>query len=167
MIDDDTYYSFPTVEQLAQSGVEEKLRENGFGYRSKYISKSASFIMEQGGEKWLKQLKNEDYSTAKKQLTQLTGVGAKVADCICLMSLGHLSAIPVDTHIFQIAANLYMPHLLKNKTKTVTEKTYNEIGDHFRTLYGPLAGWAHTVNIPKKHYSSSTALIPFSGIILR
>lgn len=36
-----------------------------------------------------------------------------------------------------------MPKLAKQKT--VTEKIYNEIGDHFRNLYGPLAGWAHTI----------------------
>lgn len=60
------------------------------------------------------------------------------------MSLGHLEAIPVDTHIYQIAIRLYLPHLAKQKT--VTEKIYNQIGDHFRELYGPLAGWAHTVS---------------------
>lgn len=60
------------------------------------------------------------------------------------MSLGHLESIPVDTHIYQIAARCYMPRLPKQKT--VTEKIYNEIGDHFRNLYGPLAGWAHTVS---------------------
>lgn len=36
-----------------------------------------------------------------------------------------------------------MPKLAKQKT--VTEKIYNEIGEHFRGLFGPLAGWAHTV----------------------
>lgn len=61
------------------------------------------------------------------------------------MSLGHLEAIPVDTHIYQIAARLYLPEL--KKQKTVTDKIYNEIGEHFRSLYGPLAGWAHTVSI--------------------
>lgn len=60
------------------------------------------------------------------------------------MSLNHLQAIPVDTHIYQIARRLYMPKLPDKKT--VTEKNYNEIGDYFRNLYGPLAGWAHTVN---------------------
>lgn len=59
------------------------------------------------------------------------------------MSLGHLGAIPVDTHVYQIAARFYMPKLAKQKT--VTEKVYNEIGEHFRGLFGPLAGWAHTV----------------------
>lgn len=67
----------------------------------------------------------------------------QVADCICLMSLNHLEAVPVDTHVYQIAANLYLKHL--KGRKSITDAVYNEIGDHFRKLYGPLAGWAHTV----------------------
>jgi len=138
-----SYYTFPEVEKLADTGVEQKLRDNGFGYRAKYISNSAKLIVDGGGKQWLKELEEMKYEDAKKRLMSLMGIGAKVADCICLMSLGHLQAIPVDTHIYQIAARLYMPKLAKQKT--VTEKIYNEIGDHFRNLYGPLAGWAHTV----------------------
>lgn len=60
------------------------------------------------------------------------------------MSLGHLNAIPVGVHMYQIAARLYLPQL--KKQKGLTEKNYNQIGDHFRELYGSLAGWAHTVS---------------------
>lgn len=144
-INGETYYSFPNIDRLTQPGVENKLRENGFGYRAKYINKSAELIKDKGGELWLENLKNMKYEEAKNNLMSLTGVGAKVADCICLMSLGHLGALPVDTHVYQIAVKFYMPHL-SNK-KSVTKKTYDEIGDHFRKLYGPLAGWAHTVRI--------------------
>ena len=59
------------------------------------------------------------------------------------MSLDQPSAIPVDTHIFQIASEKYLPHL--KKYKSVTDKVYNEIGNHFRDLYGTYAGWAHSV----------------------
>lgn len=83
------------------------------------------------------------YKEAKKELIKLPGIGPKVADCICLMSLNHLEAVPVDTHVYQIAANLYLKHL--KGRKSITDSVYNEIGDHFRNLYGPLAGWAHTV----------------------
>jgi len=59
------------------------------------------------------------------------------------MSLDKTDAIPVDTHMFQIAAKSYLPHL--KGYKSVTEKIYSEIGNHFRSLYGDYAGWAHSV----------------------
>ena len=74
---------------------------------------------------------------------KLSGIGPKVADCILLMSLDKTDAIPVDTHMFQIAAKSYLPHL--KGCKSVTDKVYSEIGDHFRSLYGDYAGWAHSV----------------------
>merc|ERR1719392_321409 len=45
--------------------------------------------------------------------------------------------------MFQIAAQNYLPHL--KQVKTVTDKVYLEIGNHFRSLYGEYAGWAHSV----------------------
>ncbi|KAK5648424.1 hypothetical protein RI129_003316 [Pyrocoelia pectoralis] len=138
-----TYYGFPKVEDLAAANVEENLRNNGFGYRAKYIAKAAQQIVKDGGDAWVEKLRSMNYLDAKKCLLNLTGIGPKVADCICLMSLGHLQAIPVDTHMYQIASSLYLPHLPKQKS--VTDKIYTDIGNHFRNLYGPLAGWAHTV----------------------
>ena len=61
------------------------------------------------------------------------------------MSLDQPGAIPVDTHMFQIASKKYLPHL-KNY-KSVTDKVYMEIANHFRELYGPYAGWAHSVSL--------------------
>ena len=54
-------------------------------------------------------------------------MGAKVADCVCLMSLDKHEAVPVDTHVWQITAKHYMPHLVK--TKTLTAKVYKQIGE--------------------------------------
>lgn len=68
-----------------------------------------------------------------------------MADCICLMSLDHLEAVPVDTHVFQIARDNYLPHL--KMYKSVTQLVYNEIGDCFRKIFKKNAGWAHTVRI--------------------
>ena len=39
---------------------------------------------------------------AKAELLRLTGVGIKVAECICLFALHHIDAFPVDTHIRQM-----------------------------------------------------------------
>lgn len=59
------------------------------------------------------------------------------------MSLNHLEAIPVDTHVLKIAIEHYLPK--KPEIKSMTPKLYNEIGDAFRDVYGPLSGWAQTV----------------------
>lgn len=77
-IDGNEFYTFPDVETLAQKGVEEKLKANGFGYRAKYIHKSAQTIMENGGSQWLEKLKTMPYFEAKQQLITLHGIGAKV-----------------------------------------------------------------------------------------
>lgn len=61
------------------------------------------------------------------------------------MSLNHLEAVPVDTHVFQIARDNYLPHL--KKYKSVTDRVYNEIGDYFRSKFKKNAGWAHTVRV--------------------
>ncbi|XKL67428.1 hypothetical protein PGB90_002919 [Kerria lacca] len=137
------YYDFPSVENLANITVINDLQKAAFGYRAKYIQQAASKIIEFGGIEWILQLQSLPYKKAKIELMKLPGIGAKVADCICLMSLDHLEAIPVDTHVFQIATKYYLPHL-KN-VKSVTDRIYNEIGDHFRSLYGKYAGWPHCV----------------------
>ena len=154
---DEKYFSFPSIQSLSQSSVEPKLRQLGFGYRAKYIQQSAKFILECGGDQWLFGHRQMEYNDARKSLLQLSGVGPKVADCILLMSLDQPSSVPVDTHMFNIAKQ-YLPHLSKNKT--VTDKVYMEIGDHFRGLYGTYAGWAHSVlfSADLKHIQKSLAL---------
>ncbi|XP_063229833.1 N-glycosylase/DNA lyase [Bacillus rossius redtenbacheri] len=142
-VGDTVYHAFPVVSALASTGVEKALRNAGFGYRAKFIHQSACKIEEMGGDAWLGKLQELPYVEAKAELMKLPGIGAKVADCICLMSLNHLESIPVDTHIFQVASQRYMPHL--KKYKSVTAKVYDEIGDYFRDLYGVYAGWAHTI----------------------
>ncbi|XP_058823799.1 N-glycosylase/DNA lyase [Topomyia yanbarensis] len=137
-----TYYNFPSVESLAPPHVEADLRQLSFGYRAKYIQKSAEGILAKGDLEWFCKLQRLAYKDARKELLTLTGIGPKVADCICLMSLDHLQAVPVDTHVFKIAQN-YLPYLVTGKN--LTDKMYIEIGDKFREIYGPMAGWAQTV----------------------
>lgn len=56
-LDGNNYYSFPSVEVLAKPGVEEELRTLGFGYRAKYISSTAQYIMENRDANWLHSLR--------------------------------------------------------------------------------------------------------------
>ncbi|KAG1649710.1 26S proteasome non-ATPase regulatory subunit 3 [Nymphon striatum] len=155
------------LEKLSNKDVDQELRKLGFGYRAKYIQKTAELITQEYPPNWLQNLRNVPYDEAHQSLVKLSGVGAKVADCVCLMSLDKYEAIPVDTHVWQIARRDYMPGLKKNKS--LTDKTYKEIGksaessiflynfqilcslnifassgDHFRKLFGEYAGWAHS-----------------------
>ena len=94
-------------------------------------------------QKGLPEGSREGYRRAHEELLQLQGVGPKVADCVCLMGLGWGEAVPVDTHVWQIAQRDYK--FGKGKHKSLTKATYDAVGDHFRQLWGKEAGWAHSV----------------------
>ncbi|KAG5680036.1 hypothetical protein PVAND_009567 [Polypedilum vanderplanki] len=140
--EDKDYYSFPTLEALSKESVETKLRELGFGYRSKYIQKAAEEIISKGGVEWLEKLKLMKYEDAHSELLKLSGIGPKVADCICLMCLNFLQAVPVDTHVKKIALH-YVPELKNFKSMNMT--MYRKIGNTFRQIYGDKSGVAQTV----------------------
>lgn len=144
-LDGEEYYDFPKINSLASDNVESILRKEGFGYRASYIANTAKQLLSLGGREWLTNFHKDSstYELAKENLITLSGVGPKVADCICLMSLGHLEAIPVDTHIYQVAMANYMPHL--KKQKSVTPKVHQEVSECLRKLWGPLAGWAQAI----------------------
>lgn len=99
------YYDFPTIQALA-GATEEELRDCNLGYRSRYILNTAKSILNK--EVDINNLKKMDYKDAKAELIKLSGVGEKVADCICLFSLHHLDAFPIDTHIKKVL-NQYYP----------------------------------------------------------
>lgn len=163
VIDDQPMHDFPTPVSLTAPGVEAHLRELGFGYRARYIAQTALDISQSRPMGWLQGLRNPasiawkdaavaakdlekqpSYKHAHEQLLQLTGVGPKVADCVCLMGLGWGEAVPVDTHVWQIAMRDYK-FGGKSKNKTLTKAMYDAVGDHFRELWGDQAGWAHSV----------------------
>ncbi|KAF5875421.1 putative n-glycosylase dna lyase protein [Botrytis fragariae] len=158
-IDDQPFHDFPQPEALTGSGVESHLRVLGFGYRARYIAQTASIVASKP-KGWLENLRNPEtfdkpfegeipaggrpgYRKAHEELLELQGVGPKVADCVCLMGLGWGEAVPVDTHVWQIAQRDYK--FGKGKHKSLTKATYDAIGDHFRGLWGKEAGWAHSV----------------------
>lgn len=99
-----SYYTFPSAQALARA-TEEELRECNLGYRSRYIVNTSRSIV--NGEVDLEALRSMEYGQAKEKLLKLSGVGGKVADCICLFGLHHLDAFPVDTHIRQVLDTQY------------------------------------------------------------
>ncbi|XP_005095305.2 N-glycosylase/DNA lyase [Aplysia californica] len=142
-VDEKDFYAFPPLSALTGDEVETTLRQLGFGYRAKFISSIAKTVCEEKDPGWLSSLRGRSYTEAKTELMTLMGVGAKVADCVCLMSLDKPGAVPVDTHVWQITLRHYMASL--QKAKSLTERIYNQIGDFYRDLWGPYAGWAHSV----------------------
>ena len=100
------YYAFPCAKELSRAA-EEELRELKLGYRSKYICQTARMVA--GGEIDLDALKEMEYTEARTELMRLSGIGGKVADCICLFALHQMDAFPVDTHIKKVL-ELHYPH---------------------------------------------------------
>lgn len=113
------YHDMPSPSVLRDPHVESHLRQLGFGYRAKYLHRTAVLISDEYKTDWLESLRNpekpilgkqssfagemqpggrEGYREAHEQLLALQGVGPKVADCVCLMGLGWGEAVPVDTH---------------------------------------------------------------------
>ena len=71
------------------------------GYRAKYICAAARQVA--SGAVDLEAVRHMDTLTLKPKLDcASTGVGIKVAECICLFALHHIDAFPVDTHIRQM-----------------------------------------------------------------
>ena len=162
-VDGEAYHDFPQPKALTGARVEQHLRELGFGYRAKYLHQTAVMVNERGMD-WLDGLRNpespvfgadpspagemleggrEGYRHAHEQLLELQGVGPKVADCVCLMGLGWGEAVPVDTHVWQIAQRDYK--FGKGKHSSLTKATYDAVANKFRALWGKEAGWAHSV----------------------
>ncbi|KAM7095795.1 N-glycosylase/DNA lyase, partial [Ciconia maguari] len=136
------FHAFPSLSALAGADAEARLRELGFGYRAKFVSGSARAVAEGLGAEGLHQLRAVPYAEARRVLCALPGVGAKVADCVCLMALDKAEAVPVDTHVWRIARQRYGVAL---GGRSLTPRAHQEIGDFFRGLWGPRAGWAQAV----------------------
>ncbi|XP_074770164.1 N-glycosylase/DNA lyase isoform X5 [Athene noctua] len=139
------FHAFPSLSALAGADAEARLRALGFGYRAKFVSGSARAVAEGLGAEGLHRLRAAPYAEARRVLCALPGVGAKVADCVCLMALDKAEAVPVDTHVWRIARERYGAAL---GGRSLTPRAHQEIGDFFRGLWGPRAGWAQAVSIP-------------------
>ena len=131
------FHKFPTLEALATAD-EAVLRADLWGYRAPRVIALANHILTKEPN-WLESLRSLPYSEAHIELTALHGIGAKIADCICLFCLDKDAVTPVDTHIRQIAVRLFAPQL---SGKSLTPKVYAEISEAFAVRFGAFAGWA-------------------------
>ncbi|KAJ1938070.1 8-oxoguanine glycosylase ogg1, partial [Linderina macrospora] len=162
------FHTFPTIAQMAKDcDMEDTLKELGFGYRAKYYAKTVEMLTRHSDpEQFLLSLRNQSFENARAELMKFSGVGPKVADCVCLMSLDKIDAVPIDTHIWQVAQKRYIGRILGDnmqsgmnlpaeskdqivelarqlKThKTAGNKAYELAQQLFIKLFSPYAGWA-------------------------
>ena len=103
-LDGETYHAYPTPDRLA-AATEAELRGLNLGYRAPYVQRTAEMVA--GGEADPAEAAGMAYEAARESLTEFVGVGQKVADCVCLFSLGFLEAVPLDTWIRKTIAEYY------------------------------------------------------------
>ena len=122
-------YSFPSPDALA-TATNEALLACGTGYRANYLQEAAQAVVR--GELSLTAMQQMSYPEAKQALMRQNGIGEKVADCICLFSLGHLAALPIDVWIKRIFETLYLRR----------RATHREIREFAHSYFGDGVGYA-------------------------
>ena len=129
------YYTFPTPEML-KDATEDEIRETGASFRSKYIVDTVKNVNDDlnnpDGTYNLERIISLSDDECHTALQAFKGVGAKVADCIMLFSMGKQSAFPVDVWVKRAMMHFY----------NAEEGSLNKIRIFGRTKFGQYAGFA-------------------------
>ena len=111
----------------------------GVGYRAKAIKKASIAVTKNEIEFDI--LQNMNYQMAKQELLKVFGIGNKVADCILLFSLDKLEAFPLDRWMLRILQKYYSDKF-EVTTKTITNKTYDNMHEKIIEYFGEYAGYS-------------------------
>ena len=126
------YHGMPSIEEMSKVTTSE-LKTLGLAWRSDFIARSTETLVR--GEITEEILRSMNYLEAHRQLKRLHGVGDKVADCVCLFSLGFLEAFPIDVWIERVIQEHY--GVFKN-----TGNSYSKKSRAARKYFGRYAGYA-------------------------
>lgn len=137
-IDGEDFFAFPAAASLANASVDVLSKDCGLGWRGSNLRQVAREVAARP-EGWPEQLRMQPYREARASLMELRGIGSKIADCVCLFSLEKDEAVPVDTHIWAVAKEIFQCEI---PTKTLTPSTYEAVASLFVQRYGAHAGWA-------------------------
>ena len=132
---DESYYTFPTPQELKNVTVEE-YRNIGLGFRDIRLYETTKMINEKAID--LEELKqNPNTQEVREKLLALSGVGPKVADCILLFStLKRFEVFPIDVWVRRVMNELYI------KKEDETKVSKKEIEKLAYEKFGNLAGMA-------------------------
>lgn len=142
-VNGDSYFLLPRPAELQKVSLDD-LYDAGIGFRAKYLHRIAP-VLANGTS--LEQLKSRSYEDAKASLLSFYGIGEKVADCILLFSLEHLSAFPTDTWIMKILRQHYFNNTIKSPTKLAALA---------REHFGEYAGYAQQYLF---HYARNSGIL--------
>lgn len=123
-------YSFPTPQRLATCS-EADLRGCKMGFRAPNLLKTAKIVA--SGELDLPSLFQLSTEEAREALTELPGVGRKIADCVLLFAYGFQDAFPIDVWVLKALRQLYFP-----KRRPTMKRLLHFSQSHF----GPYSGYA-------------------------
>lgn len=113
------YYNLPSAQVLSMLTVED-LASVRLGYRAKYIIETSKCVAESGLP--------ED----AQELTNLCGVGPKVANCIALFGMNKCDSFPIDVWVRRVMSRLY----------GLDEDNKKEIASFAMEKFGKLSGFA-------------------------
>lgn len=126
----ESYYAFPTVEELSKA-TDEEIRTCKVGFRAPYIMDACQKVMD--GTVVLEALPGMSTLEAKESLMKIKGIGEKVAHCVLLFGLGKTDTFPTDVWIKRIMQEVYF---YGKETKN------QEIIEFANEKYGHYAGYA-------------------------
>ena len=138
IVDGREFFLFPEPSDLANASVLD-IKKCGLGYRAKAVKTASLSVLD--GKIDFDFLKKIDYHTAKEELIKVFGIGNKVADCILLFSLEKLEAFPLDRWMLRILQKYYSKEF-QISTKTLTEKTYDQLHENIVKHFGYYSGYA-------------------------
>lgn len=130
-------HSFPRASVIAELDPFEIDAKTALEWRAGNLVKVAKQVAARP-EGWLDELEGLDYAQARGELMRLDGVGPKIADCVCLFAMRKDQAVPVDTHVWQLTRDRYLPTL---KGKSLTQAGYAQVLNFFQSNFQK-AGWA-------------------------
>jgi N-glycosylase/DNA lyase len=124
---DQTVHTFPSANRIADSS-EKELRKCALGYRAKNLLVTARRIAH--GDVDLEQMSILPDVDLREQLSQLPGVGAKVANCVMLFAYERLRAFPIDVWIERVLREKYFPRARRLNAARLRAFTERYFGNH-------------------------------------
>lgn len=136
------FYTFPDPQDIAHLSAD-FLRPftNNYRARADRIIRVARAVQAQVIS--LEHLKRISCDEARDALMALDGIGPKIADCILLFSMDHLSAFPVDRWVLRAMKRYYKAvKILGAGEEAPTRLQYLKIVHKARVVFGPRCGVA-------------------------